>query len=75
MAYTKEDVNALDDHFQRISTGQKAIEYEIRGRKARFKEMSVDEYQHLRQLMLRSIRLTAGPARARRGVFVSNKGL
>lgn len=76
MAYTNEDITAVDELIKLYTSGKAVESYEIRGRKLQYKHLSVKELQTLRRTIETSLlQTTTGRKRQRYGLITTGKGL
>ena len=75
MAYTNEDLAAVDDLIKLYSSGKAVESYEIRGRKLQYKHLTLLELQQLRRMMETQLQTSTGRKRRRYGLITTSKGL
>lgn len=70
--YTAEDLQAIDKQIKALSTGQSVSEYEIRGRRVKYQNLTLEELQRLRRTIEQQ--LGGGKKRNRYKRIVTSKG-
>lgn len=75
MAYTQEDLTAVDDLIKLYSTGKAVEEYEIKGRRLKYKHLSLTELQTLRRTIEGAMLASTGQKRRRYALITTDKGL
>lgn len=75
MAYTQEDLTAVDDLIRLYSTGKAVESYEIRGRRIQYKHLTLQELQTLRRTIEAQLLVASGKKRLRYSLITTGKGL
>lgn len=72
--YTPDDLTQINTQIRLLSTGKSVAEYEVGGRKLKFRDLSLDDLQRLRRTVETALNQQAGKKRIRYSLISTSKG-
>ncbi len=75
MAYEQADLDAVNELIAVMGSGKSVSEYEVRGRKLKYRDLSLSELQALRRMMSDDMAAASGEETPRYGLIMTGKGL
>lgn len=73
-AYTSEDLEQIDAQMRLMSQGKSISEYEIAGRKLKYRDLSLNDLQRLRRTVENALNAANGKRRLRYSLISTSKG-
>lgn len=72
--YTPDDLSQIDTQIRLLSTGKSVAEYEVGGRRLKFRDLSLDDLQRLRRTVETALKRQSGKKRIRYSLISTSKG-